>query len=103
MINFVAVSPLISFRNGAPRHRGAFNSGFQLCLGCGILIAYLVNYNIEKIKGGWGWRVSLGLAAVPASILTISTPFLPETPNSLVQQGQSRKSQENAAENSRHC
>ncbi|KAL0298358.1 UNVERIFIED_CONTAM: Hexose carrier protein HEX6 [Sesamum radiatum] len=74
-----------------PRHRGAFNSGFQLCLSCGILIAYLVNYNTEKIKGGWGWRVSLALAALPASVLTISTPFLPETPNSLVQQGNQEK------------
>ncbi|XP_011076406.2 hexose carrier protein HEX6-like [Sesamum indicum] len=83
--------PLYLSEMAPPRHRGAFNSGFQLCLSCGILISYLVNYNIEKIKGGWGWRVSLALAALPASILTISTPFLPETPNSLVQQGNQEK------------
>ncbi|RVW19579.1 Hexose carrier protein HEX6 [Vitis vinifera] len=35
--------------------------------------------------GGWGWRVSLALAAVPASILTLGALFLPETPNSLIQ------------------
>ncbi|KAL0292501.1 UNVERIFIED_CONTAM: Hexose carrier protein HEX6 [Sesamum calycinum] len=85
------VSSLVSLRNGTPQHRGAFNFGFQLCVGSGGLIALLVNYGTEKITGGWGWRVSLGLAAIPALILTVSAPFLPETPNSLVQQGNQEK------------
>ncbi|KAL0304071.1 UNVERIFIED_CONTAM: Hexose carrier protein HEX6 [Sesamum radiatum] len=83
--------PLYLSEMAPPQHRGAFNSGFQVCLGSGILIAYLVNYGIEMIEGGWGWRVSLALSAVPASIMTISAPFLPETPNSLVQQGNYEK------------
>ncbi|KAL0400972.1 UNVERIFIED_CONTAM: Hexose carrier protein HEX6 [Sesamum latifolium] len=74
-----------------PKHRGAFNSGFQLCFSSGILIAYLLNYGIQMIEGGWGWRVSLALVALPASVLTMSIPFLPETPNSLVQQGNHEK------------
>ncbi|KAK4437436.1 Hexose carrier protein HEX6 [Sesamum alatum] len=44
--------------------------------------AYLVNYITENIKGDWGWRISLATAALPALIL-----ILPETPNSLIQQG----------------
>ena len=39
--------------------------------------------NIEE----WGWRLSLGLAAVPAVILTLGGALLPETPNSLVERG----------------
>ncbi|KAK1577804.1 hypothetical protein Q3G72_025009 [Acer saccharum] len=67
-----------------PRHRGAINIGFQLCIEIGILSANLINYGIQKIKGGWGWRISLAMAAVPASMLTLGALFLPETPNSLI-------------------
>ena len=33
----------------------------------------------------WGWRLSLGLAIVPAIILTIGGIILPESPNSLIE------------------
>ena len=35
----------------------------------------------------WGWRLSLGLAAVPAIVLTLGGALLPETPNSLIERG----------------
>lgn len=68
-----------------PKYRGAFNIGFQLCVGIGVLSANLINYGAQKIEAGWGWRISLALAAVPASILTLGSLCLPETPNSLIQ------------------
>ncbi|KAE8705240.1 Hexose carrier protein HEX6 [Hibiscus syriacus] len=68
------------------RHRGALNIGFKAGVTIGVLSAYLTNYFTEKINGGWGWRISLTMAAVPASIITLSTFLLPETPNSLIQQ-----------------
>ncbi|RZC63335.1 hypothetical protein C5167_025113 [Papaver somniferum] len=43
--------------------RGALNMGFQLAITIGLLVANLVNYGTAKIKGGYGWRVSLALAA----------------------------------------
>ncbi|ERN03516.1 hypothetical protein AMTR_s00003p00270550, partial [Amborella trichopoda] len=67
--------------------RGGLNIGFQLFITIGILAANLVNYSTAKIKGGWGWRVSLALAAVPAAIITIGSLFLPDTPNSLIERG----------------
>lgn len=72
------------------KYRGAINNGFQLSIGIGALSANLVNYGTEKIKGGWGWRVSLALAVVPASILTLGALFLPETSSSLIQQDNGR-------------
>ncbi|OVA02973.1 General substrate transporter [Macleaya cordata] len=48
------------------RNHGWINSLFQWMITVGILFANLVNYGTNKIEGGWGWRVSLGLAAVPA-------------------------------------
>ncbi|MBA0703627.1 hypothetical protein Golax_015938 [Gossypium laxum] len=68
-----------------PRHRGAMNIGFQCGVGLGVLSANIINFGTEKIKSGWGWRISLALAALPASILTIGAILLPETPNSLIQ------------------
>jgi len=65
--------------------RGALNNLFQLLTTLGILIAQLVNYAVKD----WaeGWRLSLGLAAVPAIILLLGGIFLPESPNSLVERG----------------
>lgn len=58
---------------------------FHFCVSIGVLSANLLNYGTQKIKGGWGWRISVALAAVPASILTLGAIFLSETPNSLIQ------------------
>lgn len=52
----------------------------------GILVADVINYFTEKIHH-WGWRLSLGLAMAPAVLMFVGGLFLPETPNSLVEQG----------------
>ncbi|KAL5223098.1 hypothetical protein ABZP36_027811 [Zizania latifolia] len=67
--------------------RGMLNISFQLMITVGILFANLINYFTDKISGGWGWRVSLGLAAVPAVIMAGGSIFLPDTPNSLLARG----------------
>lgn len=66
--------------------RGAVNQLFQLTTCLGILVANLINYGTEKIHP-WGWRLSLGLATIPATLMFVGGLFLPETPNSLVEQG----------------
>ncbi|KAJ0968292.1 hypothetical protein J5N97_025209 [Dioscorea zingiberensis] len=68
-----------------PEHRGAINNGFEVCVGLGVLFANLINYATQKISSGWGWRLSLALAVVPATPLTLGAMFLPETPNSIIQ------------------
>ncbi|KAL0317625.1 UNVERIFIED_CONTAM: Hexose carrier protein HEX6 [Sesamum angustifolium] len=77
--------PLYLSEMAPAKYRGAFNNGFQFSVGIGALAANLINYGTEKIRGGWGWRISLALAAVPASALTLGTSFLQETPNSVIQ------------------
>ncbi|KAE8688450.1 hypothetical protein F3Y22_tig00110986pilonHSYRG00033 [Hibiscus syriacus] len=52
----------------------------------GILIANLINYKTDKIHP-WGWRLSLGLTTVPATLMFVGGLALPETPNSLAEQG----------------
>ncbi|TKV94922.1 hypothetical protein SEVIR_9G327600v4 [Setaria viridis] len=68
-----------------PQYRGAINNGFELCISLGILCANILNYFVIKITAGWGWRISLSMAALPAAFLTIGTIFLPETPSFIIQ------------------
>ena len=70
-----------------PKYRGSFNIVFQLCVWIGILSASLLNNGVQKIKGGWGWRISLAMAAALATFLTVGAIFLPETANTLIQHG----------------
>jgi MFS family permease len=74
--------------------RGALNIGFQMAITIGILAANLINYGTAQIKGGWGWRLSLGLAAVPAIMMTVGSLFLPDTPNSILERGHAEKAKQ---------
>ncbi|GMH10899.1 hypothetical protein Nepgr_012740 [Nepenthes gracilis] len=66
--------------------RGALNIGFQMAITIGILAANLINY-FALGMGEKGWRIALGLAGVPAGIITIGALVLPDTPNSLIDRG----------------
>ncbi|CAN6199323.1 unnamed protein product [Urochloa humidicola] len=79
--------PLYLSEMAPAKMRGMLNISFQLMITIGILAANLINYFTAKISGGWGWRISLGLAAVPAVIMAGGSVFLPDTPNSLVARG----------------
>ncbi|CAO2822541.1 unnamed protein product [Amaranthus hypochondriacus] len=71
----------------APTHiRGGVNMMFQLATTLGIFTANMINYGTSKLEP-WGWRLSLGLAAVPATLMTIGGLLVPETPNSLIERG----------------
>ncbi|XP_043693488.1 sugar transport protein MST7-like isoform X1 [Telopea speciosissima] len=76
------------------KYRGAINTGFQLMITFGILFANLINYLTAKINGGWGWRLSLGGATIPAAIITIGAYFLPDTPNSLIERNLKEEARE---------
>ncbi|KAL4377088.1 hypothetical protein GQ457_02G034910 [Hibiscus cannabinus] len=68
-----------------PKWRGAFNTGFNLFISIGVVAANCINF--VTAKQSWGWRVSLGLAVVPAVIMTIGALFILDTPSSLIQRG----------------
>lgn len=63
--------------------------GFQMMITIGILIANLINFWTSKSKNGW--RISLGIGAVPAVLLCLGALFLGDTPNSLIERGQHEK------------
>lgn len=78
--------PLYLSEMSPAKIRGAVNQLFQLSTCLGILVANFINYETDKLHP-WGWRLSLGLATVPATVMFLGGLALPETPNSLVEQG----------------
>lgn len=64
---------------------------FQLATTLGIFTANMINYGTEMMRPSVGWRLSLGLAAVPALFMTVGGILLPETPNSLIERGHKEK------------
>ncbi|PKA65036.1 Sugar transport protein 8 [Apostasia shenzhenica] len=78
--------PLFLSEIAPARIRGALNILFQLDVTIGILVANIVNYATANIHP-WGWRLSLGLAGVPAVILCAGSLVITETPASLIERG----------------
>ncbi|EEF32198.1 sugar transporter, putative [Ricinus communis] len=71
----------------APVHqRGAVNILFQLLVTVGVLFANLVNYGTAKLHP-YGYRVSLGLAGLPALFLFFGSLIITDTPTSLIERG----------------
>jgi SP family galactose:H+ symporter-like MFS transporter len=64
--------------------RGSLVSLNQLAITVGIVVSYLVDYVLSGISG---WRWMFGLAAIPATILSIGMFFLPDSARWLVSQG----------------
>ncbi|XP_059636956.1 sugar transport protein 5 [Cornus florida] len=86
-------TPVFLSEMAPPKWRGAFGTGFQFFIGIGVLTANCLNYGTARIS--WGWRLSLGLAVVPAAIMTFGALLISDTPSSLVERGkvaQARKS-----------
>ncbi|CAN6275879.1 unnamed protein product [Urochloa humidicola] len=67
--------------------RGAFTSAYNAFVVIGILSATVANYFTNRIPN-WGWRVSLGLAAVPGFVIVLGAFFVSDTPVSLAMRGQ---------------
>ncbi|CAL8466135.1 g5671 [Coccomyxa elongata] len=77
-----AVPPYIS-EMAPPKLRGGLNMLFQLMTTIGIFVASMVNWGVGEYA--WGWRLSLGLACVPAVVFMAGTGFCPDTPNSILE------------------
>jgi MFS family permease len=68
-----------------PKWRGALSTSFQFFVQIGVVVAGCINYVTANHPSGW--RISLGLAVVPATMITIGAFIICDTPNSLVERG----------------
>ncbi|XP_044966720.1 sugar transport protein MST1-like [Hordeum vulgare subsp. vulgare] len=86
-VGFTAqAAPLYLAETSPAKWRGAFTAAYHVFLVIGTLAATVTNYFTNRIPG-WGWRVSLGLAGVPAIVVVVGALLVPDTPSSLVLRG----------------
>ncbi|GAV74472.1 Sugar_tr domain-containing protein [Cephalotus follicularis] len=82
--------PLFISEIAPAKYRGGLNICFQLLITVGILLANMINYGTSRLHP-YGWRISLGGAAVPAIILLIGSLVIVETPASLLERGKDKE------------
>ncbi|KAI6684816.1 hypothetical protein NL676_030729 [Syzygium grande] len=53
----------------------------------GILLGYISNYAFSKLRLNLGWRMMLGVGAIPSVLLAFGVLAMPESPRWLIMQG----------------
>ena len=81
------IAPVYSAEISSPKSRGFITSLPELCISTGILTGYLANYFMAALPLKLGWRLMLGIAAVPSLGLAIGILKMPESPRWLVMRG----------------
>ncbi|KXG25760.2 hypothetical protein SORBI_3006G003601 [Sorghum bicolor] len=83
-------APLYLAETSPPRWRGAFTIAYHIFVCIGSVIANMVNYLTNSMPY-WGWRISLGVAAIPAIIIIVGALLVTDSPSSLVLRGEPDK------------
>ncbi|CAM8986664.1 unnamed protein product [Rhodiola kirilowii] len=81
------IASVYSAEISSPKTRGFLTSLPELCISVGILSGYVSNYFFGKMTLKLGWRLMLGIAAIPSLVLALGILKMPESPRWLVLQG----------------
>ncbi|CAN8257683.1 unnamed protein product [Cochlearia groenlandica] len=81
------IAPVYSAEISSASHRGFLTSLPELCISLGILLGYVSNYCFGRLRLKLGWRLMLGIAAIPSLVLSFGILKMPESPRWLVLQG----------------
>lgn len=87
------IAPVYTTEVAPAAYRGFLSSFPEVFINIGILLGYVSNYFLSKLRLDLGWRVMLGIGAVPAVFLGIGVLFMPESPRWLVLQGRLKDAQ----------
>ncbi len=80
----VVVVPVFVAESAPPRMRGAMLVAYQVATIVGIIGGYVIGY---FLAGHHAWRWMLGIAAVPALLVTLLVITMPDTPRWYVSKG----------------
>lgn len=81
------IAPVYSAEVSSPSTRGFLTSLPELGISIGILLGYLSNYIFARLPLKLGWRIMLGIPAVPSLFLAMGVLKMPESPRWLIMQG----------------
>uniref|UniRef100_A0A5B7BL72 Putative Major facilitator superfamily protein n=1 Tax=Davidia involucrata TaxID=16924 RepID=A0A5B7BL72_DAVIN len=81
------IAPVYSAELSSPDSRGFLSSLPEVGISIGILLGYVSNYFFAKLTLKLGWRLMLGVAAIPSIALAFGILKMPESPRWLAMQG----------------
>ncbi|CAL1376651.1 unnamed protein product [Linum trigynum] len=81
------IAPVYSAEVSSAKSRGFLTSLPEWGIAIGILLGYISNVACAKLSLRLGWRLMLGIAAVPSLLLAIGILKMPESPRWLISQG----------------
>lgn len=81
------IAPMYIAEIAPARVRGGLVTMNQLAIVSGILIGFIVNYELARLTHG-NWRWMFGIGATPALLLCVSLIWIPESPRWLLQRGE---------------
>ncbi|TVU38204.1 hypothetical protein EJB05_11561 [Eragrostis curvula] len=83
----VMIAPVYTAEISPPAARGFLTSFPEVFINFGILLGYVSNYAFARLPLHLGWRVMLGVGAVPSVLLAFMVFVMPESPRWLVMKG----------------
>ncbi|XP_051144230.1 polyol transporter 5-like [Andrographis paniculata] len=81
------IAPVYTAEVAPTSIRGFLTSFADLFINFGILLGYVSNFAFSNLPTNLGWRLMLGIGAVPAVFLALGVLAMPESPRWLVMQG----------------
>lgn len=81
------IAPVYTAEVSPASSRGFLTSFPEVFINGGILIGYISNYAFSKLTLKVGWRMMLGVGAIPSVLLTVGVLAMPESPRWLVMRG----------------
>ncbi|CAI9782793.1 unnamed protein product [Fraxinus pennsylvanica] len=81
------IAPVYTAEVSPAASRGFLTSFPEVFITLGVLLGYVSNYAFAKLPTNLGWRLMLGIGALPSIFLAVGVLAMPESPRWLVMQG----------------